>query len=193
MCGVTTYFTALANISNSSFIASGATTVVNLPAVTSYSDSLSTEDLDATTGAQLSLPNLTSLTTTGNQLLRVQAVTGGHVTFAALTSITSSRISLISTGNLSQIDVSALTNFQSTPGFNASTIQLASGGTLLDGNNPNTVINDVNLSTDATFTIQSNQTFSSDNATTTVTGGTLAVQGSLLASLYATLTINGNV
>jgi hypothetical protein len=190
--GVTFAANSTTTISNADLLASSGA-ALNLPHLTSYTCS-AFHTLEATGGSSsLSMPLLTTLSTSGNQVLNVDALSGGHVTFATLASVTTSPIFFVSSGASSQIDISAITNFQSGIATSASTIQLAGGGTLLDGNNPNTVINDIIVTADAAFTIQSNQTFSSDNASTTFTGGTLVVQGALAALQYATLTISGNV
>jgi hypothetical protein len=94
----------------------------------------------------------------------------------------------------SQLDVSALTSFQGSNAGQHAQIIVNAGGTFLDGNNPNTQISDVDLISDTTFTIGSNQTYVNDVNSNTLNVTNLLVQGRLnLPANYGTIDVHGSL
>ncbi|HEX3727966.1 MAG TPA: hypothetical protein VHV08_17060 [Pirellulales bacterium] len=184
-------FAGLTSMSNANIAVSGGGSL-NLSTLASYTDSVALYILEATgTGSALSLPALTSVTLSGGNTLAIEALSGGQTSLATLAQITSFPIQLISSGAGSQLSLPGLTTFL---GGNSSSIQLNGGGSLVDGNNPNTLIKDVNLTFDSTFTIAPNQTFVNDTGVTISQTGTLINQGNLeVQQNFGAINVQGNL
>jgi hypothetical protein len=163
-------FAALASLSNSGLTATGGATL-SLPTVTSYSNSTGARTMQANgAGSVIALPGLTSLTTSGNNTIYVQALNGGHVDVANLASITTSPVQFIGSGASSQLNFPALTTFNGAVGNSNSLISLAAGATFSHGNIPS--MDRVDIALDGAATSISFAALASlSNGGLTATGG----------------------
>ena len=187
----------LSDIDGSSLQVTGGASLT-LPVLTSYVGPTGyTATLQATgAGSTLLLSKLASITENSAfySLTQVQALGGGDVELAALTTLSGGPLQLESDGAGSMLDISTLTSFQ---GGNSATdssgLQVTHAGTVLDPNL--TTFTNLTITTDptATFTVPANQTFSFPNSTTTISTGTLLDQGSLSVQGGATLNVKGGL
>src|SRR5262249_26654494 len=125
-------------------------------------------------GSVLSLPGLTTLsadTSNGNSRIIVNALSGGHVSLAAVGTLRGP-VQLSSDGAGSVLDVSAAGSFQgrNAASTNNSLLEATSSGTLLAGSL--TGPDQVNLTLDGTGTLATGQWTALTNAVVTVAGGT---------------------
>ncbi|MGO9922159.1 MAG: beta strand repeat-containing protein, partial [Isosphaeraceae bacterium] len=143
---------------------------LSLPGITSYSNPLAGTTFEADgAGSMLSLPALTSL----NQLqsaTSIDAQQGGQTLLPSLTSIDTSQsnqqVFVQSDGAGAEIDLSALTSFEST---NVSVLTVMHGGTILD--NKLTSLTGVGVTLDGTGTLLASQWTSLIDGSLNIDGG----------------------
>ncbi len=185
---------ALADADGSDLEVSGGASLT-LPDLTSYTsiNNFATTTLEATgAGSVLSLPALTSLAFTSYYygLIQVQALSGGEVELPLLTQV-DGPVALESNGTESVLELSVL---QSLTGIGGSqSLTITQGGSVIDPNL--TSFANVTITTDPTgsFTVPSNQTFSFPSSTSTIKTGTFLVQGSVNLQNNATINVEGGL
>jgi RHS repeat-associated protein len=123
------------------------------------------------TGSVLDLPDLTTWEGefNGGNIAQISALSGGEVSFAALTTDEGGLTNILSQGSGSIVDLSALTNFiSSLSGYNTA-LEATQGGRI---ESPDlTSFSDVNLTIDGTGTQDTAQITSFVGGTLTVSGG----------------------
>ncbi len=189
----------ITSVVGSNIYVSGGT-AVTLSSLTQYSGGLNTSTtLEASgSGTVLNLPNLTTWEGEydGGNIAQVSALSGGEISFAALTTDKGGITHILAQGTSSIVDLPELTNLISDQAYD-STLQTTQGGVVID---PNLVtFADVTITTDSTgtLTVPADQTFYFPSSQTTIDTGTLYDQGTLnvsskaILSIEAGLTING--
>ena len=179
----------LTNVNNSSITISGGATL-SLPNLTGYSNpnTFGSATFQASgAGSTLNLAGLSTITGSGQNVVFVKVLAGGHISLPALTTISGGNVRISADATGSQVDVSALTSFNSFGG----SFQVTNGGMLLDGNL--TSITNVSITTDptATFTIPSHQTYTLTSGAVTMQTGTMVDQGSITIQDNATVNLTG--
>ncbi len=174
--GGTPSFSSLSNIMSSSFLLSGGAQVT-LGAVTAFTSAVGAQPTfqASGTGTVLALPGLTGLaidTTNGNSRLEINALSSGQVSLPALTTVTGP-VEFLSQGTSSQLDISALSSFQGRTSGNPASIQVTTGGTVLD--DALATLNAVNLTIEDASTISTAQLASFTAATLTVMNDALSL------------------
>ncbi len=177
LSGGTLTLNNLTDIDGASFMVSGGA-ALSLPGATSYAGAAgATTTLEATgTGSTLSLANMTSLTAaTGyGAVTQVEALSGGTVDLAALSTISGGAAALDSDGSDSVLDLSALTSFANSDGEYPSELDVTNDGTVT-GATGVTNLAYVNLVLDGTGTWSSSQLTSFTDGTLSLSGGTLTL------------------
>ncbi len=189
-------YTGLTSISGDDVYAYGGADIA-LPNVTSLAGAstyYTTVEASGTSGpngtgtpSTIDLSHVTTLSGgTNDDVLFLYAESGGKLSLPNATSDPSGRIYFESNGAGSVLDLTDLTSIIDDQG-NSSSLNVTSGGTVIDPNL--TTFSYLTITTDptATFTVPSNQTFSFPTSTTTISTGTVLDQGGLALGRNETL------